>query len=177
MAKVSFSKLKIKPVDEVKTVIINDVEVEVRQYLPIQEKLDLIGRVIEQAHEQDYNYANPVKQDVFFTLEVVFTYTNLSFTDKQKEDLPKLYDSILSSGILEQILYAIPMKELGTLREGLDRTSNSLYKYQNSIMGVLRAVSENNELTNVNIEKFIEEVKNSKNDLGFLKEVMNNMEG
>lgn len=177
MAKVSFSKLKVKPVDEIKTITIGDVEIEVRQYLPIQEKLALIGRVIESAHEQDYNYANPMKEDVFLALEVVFTYTNLSFTDKQKEDLPKLYDTILSSGILDEILKAIPMKELSDLRSGLDRTSESLYKYQNSIMGVLRVLGENNELTNLNIEKFIEEIQNSKGELGFLREVVDKMEG
>ena len=43
------------------------------------------------------NFANPVKLNVFLRLEIIFNYTNISFTDKQKEDLVKLYD-ILEKG-------------------------------------------------------------------------------
>jgi hypothetical protein len=41
-----------------------------------------MGRVVELAHEQDCNFSNPVKSAVIRDLEVVFAYTNLSFTDK-----------------------------------------------------------------------------------------------
>ena len=66
MAKVPFSKLKCKINEEIKQVKLNDeITIEVKQYLPIQEKLALIGRVIELAHMQDENYSNPVKAAVF----------------------------------------------------------------------------------------------------------------
>jgi hypothetical protein len=47
MAKVPFSKLKCKIDDSVKEVkLTDDIVIEVKQYLPIQEKLELIGKVI-----------------------------------------------------------------------------------------------------------------------------------
>ena len=64
MAKVAFSKLKCKINETEVPVQIGEEIVMVKQYLPIQDKLALIGRVIERAHEEDYNFSNPVKADV-----------------------------------------------------------------------------------------------------------------
>jgi len=50
MAKVTFTKLGLKVNQEIKTIEYNEQVVEIKQYLPIQEKLQLIGRVIEFAH-------------------------------------------------------------------------------------------------------------------------------
>ena len=60
MAKVAFTKLGLKRKDEVKTVNINNNVIEVKQYLPINEKLELIGRVLNQAAD-DNNFSNPIK--------------------------------------------------------------------------------------------------------------------
>ena len=66
MAKVPFTKLKCKiNIDEV-PVQIGEETIAVKQYLPIQEKLGLIGKVVMAAHEQDENYSNPVKAKLTF---------------------------------------------------------------------------------------------------------------
>ena len=65
MAKVPFSKFKCKINTDEIPVQIGEETIAVKQYLPIQEKLTLIGRVIEQAHDQDQNFANPLKITVF----------------------------------------------------------------------------------------------------------------
>ena len=90
MAKIAFSKFGLKPNSEVKTINWGGQDIEVIQYLPIQKKLGLIGRVISQAHEQDANYSNPVKIEVYTALETIFEYTNITFTEKQKEDIQEL---------------------------------------------------------------------------------------
>ena len=123
MAKVSFTKLKCKVETSITHVEWEGETIEVKQYLPIQEKLALIGRVITQAHEQDENYSNPVKVDVFRELEMIFAYTNISFTDKQKEDLPKLYDMIYCSGLLKTIKDAIPDDEKNDILFGIEDRS------------------------------------------------------
>jgi hypothetical protein len=51
MAKVAFSKFGLKPNSEIKTITWGGQDIEIIQYLPIQKKLGLIGRVISQAHE------------------------------------------------------------------------------------------------------------------------------
>ena len=120
MAKVPFSKLKCKINEDTIPLQIGEETIAVKQYLPIQEKLELISKVIMQAHEQDENYSNPVKAGVYRDLEVIFAYTNISFTDKQKEDLPKLYDILYSSGVIAEVLKNIPEDESWRLYLGLE---------------------------------------------------------
>jgi hypothetical protein len=49
MAKISFSKLGLKLNQEIKTVEYNGQNIEIKQYLPIQNKLQLISSVINQS--------------------------------------------------------------------------------------------------------------------------------
>lgn len=156
MAKISFTKLKCKVETSVTHVEWEGETIEVKQYLPIQEKLALIGRVITQAHEQDENYSNPVKVDVFRELEMIFAYTNISFTDKQKEDLPKLYDMIYCSGLLKAIKDAIPDDEKNDILFGIEDSIEAVYKYQNSVLGVLDTIKTDYKNMDLDINKLRE---------------------
>lgn len=156
MAKVSFTKLKCKVETSITHVEWEGETIEVKQYLPIQEKLALIGRVITQAHEQDENYSNPVKVDVFRELEMIFAYTNISFTDKQKEDLPKLYDIIYCSGLLKAIKDAIPDEEKADVMFGIEDSIEAVYKYQNSVLGVLDTIKTDYKNMDLDINKLRE---------------------
>ena len=159
MAKVSFTKLKCKIDDSVKQVKLNDeVTIEVKQYLPVQEKLALIGSVIMQAHEQDENYSNPVKVDVFRELETVYAYTNISFTDKQKEDPAKLYDLLVCSGVLKAIKDNIPADEINDIVFGIEDSVEAVYKYQNSVLGVLDTIKSDYKNMDLDISKLRENI-------------------
>ena len=172
MAKVTFSKLKCKVNEEIKTISFNDETIEVRQYLPVQEKLALIGRVVEFAHDADRNFSNPVKANIFTELEIVFAYTNLTFTDKQKEDIPKLYDMIASSGLLKEILDVIPSEELNIVWSGVYQSVEAIYKYQNSVLGVLDTINTDYSNMNIDIQKIADALKGDSNNLDTLKEVL-----
>ena len=156
MAKISFTKLKCKVETSITYVEWEGETIEVKQYLPIQEKLALIGRVITQAHEQDENYSNPVKVNVFRELEMIFAYTNISFTDKQKEDLPKLYDMIYCSGLLKAIKDAIPSDEINDIVFGIEDSIEAVYKYQNSVLGILDTIKTDYKNMDLDINKLRE---------------------
>ena len=153
MAKVAFSKFKCSVDTSVKNIPIGAETVEVKQYLPIQEKLALVGRVLVQAHEEDNNFSNPLKASVFRDLEIIFAYTNITFTDKQKEDLPKLYDLMASSGILSNVFEAIPASELEILDNAIWDTTEAYYAYQSSVLGILDAVRSEQKDMEVDVEK------------------------
>ena len=140
MARIPFTKLKCKINTNEIPVQIGEETIAVKQYLPIQEKLELIGNVVMAAHEQDENYSNPVKAGVYRDLEVIFAYTNITFTDKQKEDLPKLYDMLYSSGIIGEVLKNIPEDEYMEIVFGVKDSIESIYKYQNSALGILDTI-------------------------------------
>ena len=171
MAKVPFTKLKCKINENEIPVQIGEETIAVKQYLPIQEKLALIGRVVEFAHEQDYNYSNPVKIGVYRDLEIVFTYTNISFTDKQKEDLPKLYDMLYSSGIIKTIIENIPEDEYMEIVWGIKDSVEAIYQYQNSALGILDGIKNNYNETSFEVEKLQNAVKDI-SDTPLVKEIM-----
>lgn len=148
MAKVPFSKFKCKMNTDQVPIEINGETVNVRQYLPVNDKLALVGRVIELAHDQDYNFSNPIKAEIYTDLEIIYAYTDITFTDKQKEDTGKLYDLLLSSGILLKVKEAIPFEEIKDIYEGVEKSIESFYKYQNSILGIMDTIKNDyNELS------------------------------
>lgn len=141
MAKIGFTKLSLKRKNETKTITINNNQIEVKQYLPVNEKLDLIARVINGAHDQN-NFPNPIKIEVIGTLEMIMAYTNISFTEKQKEDIPKLYDLLEENGVIKDIISQIPEDEYNFIIDGINKTVDAVYTYNNSVLGILEAVSK-----------------------------------
>ena len=139
MAKISFTKLGLKTNQDIKTIEYNGQNIEVKQYLPVNDKLGLISDVINSV--ADGNFANPIKVDIYTAIYIVETYTNLSFTDKQKEDICKVYDLLNGNGLLQAIIEAIPPQEYRDLESGIYRSINSIYEYKNSVLGILEQVS------------------------------------
>ena len=83
MAKVTYASLKLKPNTEVKTVKFGDAEIEVKQYLSIEDKYDIIMSTVKNAKDENGLY-NDIKVDLFFHLFLVYKYTGITFTEKQK---------------------------------------------------------------------------------------------
>ena len=174
MPKVPFSKLNLKKIDKVQVVTINGLEVEVKQYLPVAEKLELIANVLNNSAD-DNNFANPVKTYVLSHLEIIYAYTNLSFTDKQKEDPAKLYDILETNGIIDSIILAMPPSEYDNLIDDITSTIDAYYKYKNSALGILEAATtdyKNLDLEASDIQKKIADPDN----LTLLKDVITKLD-
>ena len=142
MAKVAFTKLGLSKNQEVKNLNWNEQNIEVKQYLPISEMLDIVASIVNRAHDGESNFSNPIKVDIYTTLEILFNYTNINFTDKQKEDVLKLYDLVINSGLYNEIVKLIPEEEYDRLIAAIDKTITAVYAYQNSVMGVLDTISQ-----------------------------------
>ena len=171
MAKVAFTKLGLKRKDEVKTVNINNNVIEVKQYLPINDKLALISRVINLSHDSSNNFANPVQVEVIGTVEIIMAYTNLSFTEKQKEDYAKLYDLLEENGITKDLISAIPEDEYAFLIDGINESIEAVYKYQNSILGILEVISQDYSNLDFDATKIQQQLADPDN-LSLLKDVL-----
>lgn len=138
MAKVSYASLKLKTSQEVKTFKYGDADIEVKQYLPIEDKYDLIIATLQRAKDGDLY--NPLRLDVYFHLNIVYLYTNLSFTDKQKENETKLYDALMSNEIIDAVLALIPEKEYEFLIENLEDMVENEMEYSTTAASVLKSL-------------------------------------
>lgn len=134
MAKVSFTGLKLKVKDEVKTFTIGEKEIEVKQYLPAEEKNTLIEVSLQEAAKG--TIFNTHLMEVFFHVYLVMEYTNLNFTDTQKADLLKLYDILETNGIIEKVVSNIPESEYNYLVDELETMSKGIMKYMISAKAI-----------------------------------------
>ena len=150
MAKVAFTKLGLTKNQEVKNLSWNEQNIEVKQYLPISEMLDIVASIVNRAHDGESNFSNPIKVDIYTTLEILFNYTNINFTDKQKEDVLKLYDLVIGSGLYAEVVKLIPTEEYNRLVSAINDTITAVYAYQNSVMGILDTVSQ--DYSNLNLD-------------------------
>ena len=173
MAKVSFTKLGLTKPQGFVELYLNEQIIEVKSYLPVNEKLELISNVINLSAD-DNNFANPVKVMVYSTLEIIEAYTNISFTDKQKENPTKLYDLFEGNGVAGMIFNAIPEDELIMLEKAIEDSIEAVYKYKNSAMGIMEAIST--DYSNLNFEATdIQEKLSNPENMGFLKDVLSKM--
>ena len=174
MAKVSFAKLGLKVNNDVKTFewLSGDevTTVEVKQYLPIEEKLAVISNIINNSID-DNDFYNPVRLEIFTTLEILYAYTNFNITPKMKEDPFKLYDVVLSSGLYDKILEVMPTEEFDRIDVSAHATIRNMYNYKNSAAGILNAIS--NDYSNLNLDAMaLRDKMADPNTLTLLKDVV-----
>lgn len=164
MAKPTFAKLNLTKNIEVKTFTYGGQEIEVKQYLPIAERLELVANAINNTLMTDENrFPNFMKLKMFLKLEIVFKYTNLVFTDKQKEDLPKLYDLLMGNGIIKMIEDKMPECEYIYLEEDAREILSGMHEYDNSIYGVLDTVRNKYSDMELDVDKLRDELANADN--------------
>ena len=178
MAKVPFSKLQASiNGSDCQQFYYNkageEVYYEVKQYLPFKDKVEMISRIINQSVD-DNGFYNPMRVKLYMTLEVVYAYTNLSFTEKMKEDPFKLYDTLVSTGIFLDIVNAIGEHEWPEIQETTWETIKNIYNYRNSVMGLLESISS--DYSNLSLEA--EEIQKKLSDgqgIEFLRDVMSKL--
>lgn len=136
--KVSYANMKLKVDKTTTTFDFEGNKIEVLNYLPIEDKYDLIMITLQKAEEN--GIYNPLKLDIYFHLHLVYMYTNLSFTDKQKEDELKLYDCLESNGFIYQFMNALDDDEYNYLFKKMSNTVDSYMNYRNTAGAVLQSL-------------------------------------
>jgi hypothetical protein len=170
MVKVSLTKLnKIKSLDPI-DIKIGEETISVVQYLPLEKKLTIMQNIIEQAGNNEEGFYNIVKLTVFYTIEMLRAYTNISFTEKQLEEPQKLYDIIVLNNIWNEVKKVIPQSELTDMWENTCALAREITEYNHSALGILNLLSNDydnlsldttdmaNKLSNVDNLKMLREI-------------------
>ena len=147
-----------------------EIRYEVKHYLSFKEKLDLVSRIINQSID-DNGFYNPMRVKLFMTLEVVYAYTNLSFTEKMKEDPFKLYDILVSTGIFTDIVNVIRENDWKEIQENTWTTIKNIYDYNNSVMGILDTLKADYDSLNFDATEIQKKIGDPEN-MALLREVL-----
>ena len=163
MVKVNVTKLnKIKSLDPI-DIKIGEETISVVQYLPLEKKLTIMQNIIEQAGNNEEGFYNIVKLSVFYTIEMLRVYTNISFTEKQLEDPQKLYDIIVLNNIWETVKDSIPEKERDYIWDNTCALAREITKYNHSALGILKLMSDDYENLNFDVQEITEKLSDRTN--------------
>lgn len=163
MVKVNVTKLnKIKSLDPI-DIKIGEETISVVQYLPLEKKLTIMQNIIEQAGNNEEGFYNIVKLSVFYTIEMLRAYTNISFTEKQLEDPQKLYDIIVLNNIWETVKDSIPEKERDYIWDNTCALAREITEYNHSALGILKLMSDDYENLNFDVQEITEKLSDRTN--------------
>lgn len=110
-------------------------KIYISKYLPIESKYDIVMITLQEALE-DKIY-NPIKLDMCFHVNLVLMYTDLVFTEEERQDMGKLYDEMKSTGFLDEFLKNIDEEEYKEMQEDIEDISKLLMGYNTSAAGIL----------------------------------------
>ena len=139
--KVSYANMKLKTNTSVNTFDFCEQKIEVLKYLPAQDKYDLLMITLQKSLEG--NVYNAFKLNLYFELNLVYMYTNISFTDKQREDELKLYDTLKSNGFFELFYSAMEASEYEDLFKQMTDMVEAFEKDRRTVAGVITNFIEN----------------------------------
>lgn len=163
MAKISLTKLnKIKSLEPI-DIKIGEETISVVQYLPLEKKLAIMQNIIEQAGNNEEGFYNIVKLTVFYTIEMLRTYTNISFTEKQLEEPQKLYDIIVLNNIWDTVKDSIPEKERDYIWDNTCALAREITEYNHSALGILKLMSDDYENLNFDVQEITEKLSDRTN--------------
>lgn len=173
LAKIPYSKLNLKIDDSIETINWNEQNIEIKKYLPIQDKIEIMESIVNATLEADDKRFSIPQVLINLVLEMVYNYTNISFTEKQKENSYKLYDALVSSKLLEQIL-AVCGNEYDILQTWIIDILTKIYEQKNSARGILEAMRVDYSNLNLDIETLQKQIQDPEN-LELLKNIVSNL--
>ena len=136
--------------------------------------MDIAWSVIQQVIDFNNEFLNEFAFHMYMDLAIVFNYTNLSFTDKQKEDLYKLYDLLVGSGFIKELKKQVDCNQTDDLEVYTYETLNEYYKYHNSVYGIMDAMNQNYSNLNLDINELQDKISNPES-LSLVKDILTKM--
>lgn len=170
----SVSFTKVTPIKEIKTTIvrINEQEVAVQQYLPIDKKSKLIEQVAGYVFD-DTGFASPIRLNIYFTILALKAYTNISITDKMIENASKTYDAILLNN-LDTLLNYVPEVEIKELQEMVEKSIDQIVKYNTSFLGMMRTASTEYNTAKMDVDELMHTF-DQPDKIGLVKDVLDKL--
>lgn len=140
--------------DPIQNVIkFNDQEIQIKQYLPVQDKMSIIEYVVAGSfseNDKKIRFYNTANRAVIFDYFIAKFYTDINIPDIEDADIYTIYNILVENKIIDLIKDTIPKTELGFLN----------YHINKRISEEFRCIGEENKVVNM-INKFITDLNDS----------------
>lgn len=135
---VKFSDLNINIEEKITSFNFNGKTVQVRSYIPIRDKYDLVMVTLQKSKEE--GLYNPIKIDMFFHLHLIYMYTDIRFSDEDRKNEEVLYDKLVDSGFMNEFLSYMNEEEYNLLSSYVQSLVKDNLKYRNSAAAVIQSL-------------------------------------
>lgn len=133
---IEFKNLDLAADTGTTAVQIKGVDVHVLNHLPTADKVDFLDITFQNALEPN-GELNEAKLNIFCHLNMVLLFADIEFSEEDRKDPYALYDILMTSGVLDAILDAIPSTEYEFLVKMLDAKADAYRETFNSFTGAL----------------------------------------
>ena len=169
--KIGLTKLGLKKNTNIIPLEWNGQIIEIKQYLPIEDKSEVIEHIVNKSLD-DNSFANPIRLEINTVLEIMYAYTNINFTDKQKEESLNLYDLLVSSGLWASVHdIMIEYRDFNDIIIGVEKTVNEVNRHKDSLLGILEAVNQDYSNLQFDVNQ-LSETLTDPNSLSLLRDVV-----
>ena len=135
-----YKSLELKRNLDMKQFSWNGKEIKIKKYLPIEAKYDIVMITIQEAYEE--GIYNPIRLDMHFHLNLVYMYSNLEFTEEERQDPSKLYDEMKGAGFLDEFLKHLNPDEYKEMLEYIEEIIRDKQKYNTSMTSIINKFIE-----------------------------------
>lgn len=142
----------------------------VRSWIPMEDKLALIGNIIN-ASIDDNSFYNPARLHIFYVMNMVKEYTDIDFKDM---NIMYAYDLLDVSGLWDIIEKYIDENEINFIKQNIKETITNIYAYKNSVLGMIDAMNQKSEDLKVDGEA-LQKVIGDPENLTLVKQILDNL--
>ncbi len=157
----NFKDMNLQSNLEVQTIrIIDDLKLEVRDYLPIAEKTQFIQFVVNGALDENTGCFSPVRTYVYFAIALCKWYGNIEFDEEDLKNIEHTFDTLYTNLVIENISDAIDPIELNLTKKLVNDTIDDISRYNSSAAGIVRFMSTDAGNLDNQIGDILEKIKN-----------------
>lgn len=142
----------------------------VRSWIPMEDKLALIGNIIN-ASIDDNTFYNPARLHIFYVMNMVKEYTDIDFKEM---NIMYAYDLLDVSGLWDIIERYIDENEINFIKQNIKETITNIYAYKNSVLGMIDAMNQKSEDLKVDGEA-LQKVIGDPENLTLVKQILDNL--
>lgn len=169
------AKISLKDVTPIKSIPPQEIEINgkkvlVEQYLPLEKKAAMIERILANSVDET-GFISPVRLAVFFRLEVVRCYSNISITDKMMEQPEKLFDQLVMNKVIGAVSCGMPTVEWEHIEESVNKCAKAVQAYQNSFVGVMKTINKDYDATKLNVDELMATL-DQPDKIGLVKDIL-----
>lgn len=149
-------------------------EIEVKDVIPMQDKIDLIQFVVDNTVDMLTGTFSPIRFEIWFTIAVCKWYADIEFDEEDLRNVTETYDALDFSGLADEIADTMNQNERAYLEQTVRETIQDIGRFNTSAAGIIHSMSNSATGLDDQITELLKKVKDGEGleQLAAIKDVV-----